>query len=1120
MADVVHSTLSGSDLHEGKTLVVSGAPVTIPLYIGQGRWDQSNKKFYVAVGTTASTDWQTTDIVSSLTEIDTATINITLSGGANKTIQADVNLAAINIPASQITDFNTAVSANSDVAANTAARHSALSIWSSGPFSPNQTGRGLELETLSQTIRLSQDLSATGTPTFASINTTSFSSGNVTVGTGGTPQDSSLFRTATDGLVARGVSGSTSDLTLEIGGGTVGLRLLTGTAQLQLPTLSTGILHSSASGSITSSLIVDADVHAAAAIAGTKISPDFGSQNVVTTGTYTGTSLDRGSAGALTIAGTNATTLNLGTSSTSQVINVGTGANGTVNIGSSGSIVNILGAVFVTPAEYVSTDKDLILNYNASGQSGQNTGILVQEQHTVALSLTQAQWQSGNTVRYFSPNTQSLASGEYIRITGFTNSPNNGTFIVTAVNANVSFDVTNLARSSAADDETNPATGARLLIAGYNRVTSDRLGWTIKAPGSSGQIKLTPMSSAFTLNLTSAASTNVTATFNQDVNFTGAFTINIDQTLSTTDSPSFTGLTVSGNTLNINSNNELHLNDSDNSDYVALKSASTSATYTIAFPAAAPVSGTYLKNTGVSTYSWANAVDTVGAFQATSTADGLSISTNSIRLHAADGTNPGAVSTVAQTFAGTKTFNNQINILATTAQLVLGTGTTTTLTAPAPSSSRLYTIPDVGSDSFFILSAGTQTLSGAKTFSTAVSITPTTDQLVLGTTTTVTLNAPTPASSATYTIPDVGTTASFVMTAGTQTIGGSKTLSSALTINPTTNQLVLGVTNTTTINSTAPAASRTYTIPDAGTNTEFILGAGTQTIGGSKTFSSALTINPTSNQLILGVTNTTTINASAPAASRTYTIPDTLANSSFVMTDLAQTINDTKTFTSALLVTPVTNQLVLGTTNTVTINAAAPVASRTYTIPDTLANSSFVMTDLNQTINGIKTFTNAVTINGANVLNFYDSDSSNFAAIRAPNTVNSNYTLQLPADGNSGIRRVLQFDSTNVGSFVRKFSYALTTTQTTTYSVALEDELVPFNSSSGGFTITLPASASFGLGNAVIIVDAAGQAQVPGNQVTIATTGGQTINGSSTITMDEEYGARTFVAVSAGWLLV
>lgn len=56
----------------------------------------------------------------------------------------------------------------------------------------------------------------------------------------------------------------------------------------------------------------------------------------------------------------------------------------------------------------------------------------------------------------------------------------------------------------------------------------------------------------------------------------------------------------------------------------------------------------------------------------------------------------------------------------------------------------------------------------------------------------------------------------------------------------------------------------------------------------------------------------------------------------------------------------VTNQIVLGTTNTVTLTSPAPAASRVYTIPDVLANAFFVMTEGTQTINGAKTFGNAI----------------------------------------------------------------------------------------------------------------------------------------------------------------
>lgn len=48
-----------------------------------------------------------------------------------------------------------------------------------------------------------------------------------------------------------------------------------------------GVVHNSAAGALTTSLIVDADVDAAAAISGSKIAPNFGSQNILTTGTLT-----------------------------------------------------------------------------------------------------------------------------------------------------------------------------------------------------------------------------------------------------------------------------------------------------------------------------------------------------------------------------------------------------------------------------------------------------------------------------------------------------------------------------------------------------------------------------------------------------------------------------------------------------------------------------------------------------------------------------------------------------------------------------------------------------------------------------------------------------------------
>lgn len=59
--------------------------------------------------------------------------------------------------------------------------------------------------------------------------------------------------------------------------------------------------------------------------------------------------------------------------------------------------------------------------------------------------------------------------------------------------------------------------------------------------------------------------------------------------------------------------------------------------------------------------------------------------------------------------------------------------------------------------------------------------------------------------------------------------GSSPTFASE-TLTNTTNQLTLGTTNTTTISSVPPAASRTYTIQDAGGNDTFTMNAATQTL--------------------------------------------------------------------------------------------------------------------------------------------------------------------------------------------------------------------------------------------------------------------------------------------------
>lgn len=116
---------------------------------------------------------------------------------------------------------------------------------------------------------------------------------------------------------------------------------------------------------------------------------------------------------------------------------------------------------------------------------------------------------------------------------------------------------------------------------------------------------------------------------------------------------------------------------------------------------------------------------------------------------------------------------------------------------------------------------------------------------------------PTISGARTFTLPDVPSS-NFVMSEGTQSINGGKTLTNTLTLSSGTNQLVLGSGNTFTITAPAPAASRVYTIPDAGGNATFIMSAA----GGQSLFPAANTPGAPAISFI-GDTNTGIYNIGA-----------------------------------------------------------------------------------------------------------------------------------------------------------------------------------------------------------------------------------------------------------------
>lgn len=177
--------------------------------------------------------------------------------------------------------------------------------------------------------------------------------GDITINGSIIADAASSFTTSSGAATVDGFTG-----VLLKGNGTTGLSvnaagtLVTITNGLTLSALSTGILHSSVSGVISSSLIVNADVSVSAAIDGSKISPVFGAQAVTTTTGFVGPSLDTVGASTLsigtsntngiTIGKTGLTTINNGSLIVAQVVTLSSLGTGLVHSNNSGVLSSSL----------------------------------------------------------------------------------------------------------------------------------------------------------------------------------------------------------------------------------------------------------------------------------------------------------------------------------------------------------------------------------------------------------------------------------------------------------------------------------------------------------------------------------------------------------------------------------------------------------------------------------------------------------------------------------------------------------------------------------------------------------------------------------------------------------
>jgi hypothetical protein len=293
----------------------------------------------------------------------------------------------------------------------------------------------------------------------------------------------------------------------------------------------------------------------------------------------------------------------------------------------------------------------------------------------------------------------------------------------------------------------------------------------------------------------------------------------------------------------------------------------------------------------------------------------------------------------------------------------------------------------------------------------------------------------------------------------------------------------------------------------------------TQTVGGAKTFSSTITGD------ISGNASTVTTNANLTGDVTSSGNTTTLTSSSNVEsvisanTTVAGALQKTSNLSDVSNATTARSNLSAGqwlaptvvTTSAYSANPGdfVPVDTSsgnvTITLPNAPADKSKIGIKLINTAAN-----NTVTINtsGSDVFNKVGNGVTSVNLIVLNQAVMLQYTLS------SGIWYV-QGDDLPQSSVYLGFQK----TVTTTYGVSSTDHFVLADATSGAFTVTLPTAVGF---TGVYNIDAI---TTTTNQVTVATTSSQTIDGNSTIPLGTQASGAIYVAITlmsdgANWRIV
>ena len=398
------------------------------------------------------------------------------------------------------------------------------------------------------------------------------------------------------------------------------------------------------------------------------------------------------------------------------------------------------------------------------------------------------------------------------------------------------------------------------------------------------------------------------------------------------------------------------------SNYAAIQAPATlAADYTLTLPVDDGTNGQVLSTNGSGILSWISAatgtVSTVGNFSGASTAKGLSISGSDVILHPADGSNPGAVTTGAQTLAGAKTFSSQVTASAA------GTGLSVTNNATV---------------------GGTLGVTGNTTLGGTLGVT---GNSTIGGTLGVTSNTTVGGSLGVTGAATFSSTGSFtdnVTMANQKEVRFSEATGGGSEYVGLRSPAALGASYVLTLPTDDGAADQV--LKTDGTGNLSWVSAATGTVNAIGNFGS--TPNTKGMTISSGDINLEPADATNPGAVSTA----------------AQTFAGAKTFSGAASFTAAATGLAV--TNNATIGGTLGVTSNT-TVGGTLG------------VTGVTTHTANVIIENEKEIRFNEASGSgaNYISLKAPTTLAGDFTLTLPVDDGTA-DQILKTDGTGNLSWV------------------------------------------------------------------------------------------------------